>query len=226
MAQKELHTIMISRVRREMERKMCNPNILGSCITFYQHPNTSDSSLPFLLYLSFPLSFSRNRSSHGEEPHSQWVQHVPFQSLAVVIFQLAKCSLSCHSVTNGWSGLYCTCAALVRRLRALCQSLCLTLFFDTLWWFITREWLDYIRLHCHCSCDILTLIFLHIQIKNTYKDEGTYMVFKCVICNANVILVHHFKIDSEKTRKMKFLLATFFKENEQKNITERADNQI
>ena len=90
-----------------------------------------------------PFSVSSHRSSHGQEPHSQWVQHVPFQSLQVVIFRLARRSPSCHSVTNDWSGLNCTCAALVLDWEP-CLSHCLTLFFHTVWWFTTGGWLDYI----------------------------------------------------------------------------------
>lgn len=117
MEQKELHTITGSLNRREMEQKMCNPNILGSCIKFYQPPNFSDPFLPFLLFLCHrpPLSVSSHGFSYGQGPKSQWVLHVPFQSLAVVIFQLAWCSRSCQSVTNDWSILYCTCAAAIVR---------------------------------------------------------------------------------------------------------------
>ena len=149
MEQKELHAITSSSNRREMEQKMCSPNILGSCITFYQAPNLSGPFLPFPL-VSLPislslsifpslscLSVSSHRSSHGQEPHSQWVQRVPFQSLAVVIFQLARCS-PLLPVCNEWLArplLYTCCSS--QRLRAPYQagaspSLHLTLSFDTL----------------------------------------------------------------------------------------------
>uniref|UniRef100_A0A8C2WJ52 ST14 transmembrane serine protease matriptase n=1 Tax=Cyclopterus lumpus TaxID=8103 RepID=A0A8C2WJ52_CYCLU len=61
MEQRELHTITCSLSRREIEQRMCNPNILGSFIKSYQPPNISDSFLPFLLFLctlSPPLSLS------------------------------------------------------------------------------------------------------------------------------------------------------------------------
>lgn len=106
--------------RREMAQKMCNPNILGSCIKFYQLPQLWWPILTFppvslpLSHTSLSLSVSSHRSSHGQEPRSPWVQRVPFQSLAAVIFQLARCSPSCQSVTNDRPGPYCTCAAPVR----------------------------------------------------------------------------------------------------------------
>lgn len=167
MEQKELHTITGSLNRSEMEQKMCNPNILGSYIKFYHPPNFTDPFLPFLLSPPPPppspsLSVSSHRSSNGQEPHSQWVQRVPFQSLAAVIFQLARCSPSCQSVTDGSPGLYCTCAAVVERLRTShvsgqSESLTVpsTFFFVTVCWFRACGELGCISLHFHSRCGVL-----------------------------------------------------------------------
>lgn len=200
MAQKELHTIMISRIRWGNGTENVQPKYFR---LMHHILSASQYWWPFLTFppvslgpsLSSPLSLCSNGSSHGQEPHSQWVQHVPFQSLAVVIFQLAKCSPSCHSVTNGWSATFCTYAALFRRLRTLCQSLCLTLSFDTV---VIYNLAVITTLGCMA---IVAMISLH----------GSFFTYLYLyLSRANASLLHHLKIDSKKNRKNTILIDNIF----------------
>lgn len=89
---------------REMKQKMCNPNILRSYIKFYQPPNSGDPFLPFSsCFLVTPTPRLCLQSQMLVWPGTlKVVSTISLISITPpVIFQLARRSPSCQSVTNG-----------------------------------------------------------------------------------------------------------------------------